>query len=50
MHAIGGDYGSSVVPAFLHKLWALIEDENTNDLIAWDPVSFDCIFFARVIS
>ncbi|KAK2155755.1 hypothetical protein LSH36_232g02019 [Paralvinella palmiformis] len=31
------DFSTSPVPAFLHKLWTLVEDESTNDLIAWDP-------------
>ncbi|KAK3877633.1 hypothetical protein Pcinc_017667 [Petrolisthes cinctipes] len=32
MHAIEG---SSSVPAFLTKLWRLVDDPNTNDLINW---------------
>lgn len=27
------------VPAFLSKLWALVDDPSTNDLIYWDEVS-----------
>ena len=30
---------SSSVPAFLTKLWTLVEDPSTDDLICWDPVS-----------
>lgn len=36
MHAIEG---SSNVPAFLTKLWRLVDDDSTNDLISWTPVS-----------
>ncbi|KAG0721516.1 Heat shock factor protein [Chionoecetes opilio] len=32
MHAIEG---STSVPAFLTKLWRLVEDAKTNDLISW---------------
>jgi len=27
------------VPAFLGKLWILVDDPSNNDLIGWDPVS-----------
>lgn len=37
MHAIS-DFGTSV-PAFLAKLWKLVEDPKTDDLICWSPVS-----------
>lgn len=30
---------SSGVPAFLAKLWRLVEDEETNNLIYWSSVS-----------
>lgn len=30
---------SSGVPAFLAKLWRLVEDEETNNLIYWSAVS-----------
>lgn len=30
---------SSGVPAFLAKLWRLVEDEETNNLIYWNTVS-----------
>lgn len=30
---------SSGVPAFLAKLWRLVEDEETNHLIYWSAVS-----------
>jgi len=36
MHTIG-DAGSSV-PAFLGKLWKLVEDPSTNHLISWNAV------------
>lgn len=26
------------IPAFLSKLWTLVEDEKNNELIAWDSV------------
>lgn len=28
------------VPAFLAKLWRLVEDEDTNNLIYWNSVSY----------
>ena len=33
------DTSSSNVPAFLSKLWMLVEEESTDELICWDPVS-----------
>lgn len=36
MHAIEG---SGNVPAFLTKLWRLVDDVKTNDLISWTQVS-----------
>ena len=30
---------TSNVPAFLSKLWMLVEEETTDELICWDPVS-----------
>lgn len=46
---------SAGVPAFLAKLWRLVEDKETNDLISWSAVSFKndeikkhlCIFSYR---
>lgn len=35
MHAIEGSVN---VPAFLTKLWRLVDDESTNDLISWTQV------------
>ncbi|XP_032830357.2 heat shock factor protein 1 isoform X1 [Petromyzon marinus] len=32
-----GGSGSSSVPAFLSKLWTLVEDPDTNELICWSP-------------
>lgn len=37
MHTIP-ELGTSV-PAFLAKLWKLVEDPETDDLICWSPVS-----------
>lgn len=31
--------GPSNVPAFLTKLWTLVEDPDTDALICWSPVS-----------
>lgn len=36
---------SSNVPAFLTKLWTLVEDPDTNHLICWSAVSQD--FFLK---
>ena len=30
---------SNAVPAFLAKLWRLVEDEETNNMISWSEVS-----------
>lgn len=38
MHTFGENSGSGV-PAFLAKLWRLVEDEDTNNLIYWNAVS-----------
>jgi hypothetical protein len=38
MHTFGENTGGT--PAFLAKLWRLVEDEETNDLISWSLVSF----------
>ena len=37
MHSTS-DMGVNNVPAFLMKLWTLVEDPSTDELIAWDPV------------
>lgn len=40
---VGGSVGVVVsgnnVPAFLTKLWTLVEDPDTDPLICWSPVS-----------
>ncbi|KAL8181438.1 UNVERIFIED_CONTAM: hypothetical protein K2H54_001925 [Gekko kuhli] len=33
----GGGAGGSNVPAFLTKLWTLVEDPETDPLICWSP-------------
>uniref|UniRef100_A0A8C7WW19 Uncharacterized protein n=1 Tax=Oryzias sinensis TaxID=183150 RepID=A0A8C7WW19_9TELE len=35
---VDGSYSSNV-PAFLTKLWTLVEDPDTNHLICWSAVS-----------
>lgn len=37
--AVGAGPGGSNVPAFLTKLWTLVEDPDTDSLICWSPVS-----------
>lgn len=37
MHPFG-DNGQSGVPAFLAKLWRLVDDSETNNLISWSSV------------
>uniref|UniRef100_A0A803VHG8 Uncharacterized protein n=1 Tax=Ficedula albicollis TaxID=59894 RepID=A0A803VHG8_FICAL len=37
--ALGVGAGPSNVPAFLTKLWTLVEDPDTDALICWSPVS-----------
>jgi len=32
------------VPAFLAKLWRLVEDSDTNNLIYWSPVCREYFF------
>jgi len=39
MHSLSG-MGLSNVPAFLTKLWQLVEDSSFDEFIAWDVVSF----------
>lgn len=34
----------TTVPAFLGKLWKLVEDPETDDLICWAPVSTSIYF------
>lgn len=43
MHPVA-EMGTSV-PAFLGKLWRLVEDPETDDLICWSPVSVLFFFF-----
>lgn len=31
--------GTNNVPAFLSKLWRLVDSAHNNDLISWSPVS-----------
>jgi hypothetical protein len=38
MHS-AADMGLNNVPAFLSKIWALVDDPTTDELIAWDTVS-----------
>ena len=33
------EYSSTNIPAFLTKLWTLVEDKKYDELIAWDPVN-----------
>lgn len=47
MHTIA-EVGTNV-PAFLGKLWKMVEDPITNDLISWSTVSRQyMIFFASL--
>jgi hypothetical protein len=39
MHPIESS-GTSSVPAFLAKLWRLVEEQETNSLISWSQASF----------
>nr|QMU23586.1 heat shock factor 1 [Sinonovacula constricta] len=46
--------GVTNIPAFLTKIWTLVEDPNTDDLIAWDPSGlsfhiYDQIRFSKEI-
>jgi hypothetical protein len=34
------EYTTTNIPAFLSKLWTLVEDPKYNELIAWDQVNF----------
>ena len=34
------EYTTTNIPAFLSKLWTLVEDSKYDELIAWDSVSF----------
>ena len=37
--AANSEYTTTNIPAFLSKLWTLVEDPKYNELIAWDNVS-----------
>ena len=39
MDVKGATFPSSNVPGFLSKLWLLVEEKSTNELIRWSPVS-----------
>ncbi len=39
------EYTTTNIPAFLSKLWTLVEDERYNELIAWDPVRAKTFLF-----
>jgi len=39
MYTSAGESTMAAVPAFLTKLWTLVEDPATDELICWDPVS-----------
>lgn len=47
MHTIP-ELGTSV-PAFLAKLWKLVEDPETDDLICWSPVSRRLIYYYQIL-
>lgn len=51
MHSYG-DHGTigSGVPAFLAKLWRLVDDGDTNHLICWTKVSRPCCLFTLPFS
>lgn len=38
MHTFSETNAGSGVPAFLAKLWRLVDEENTNELIKWSSV------------
>ena len=48
MHSVG-DVGGQGVPAFLTKLWTLVEDPSTDELICWDPVCFFIVFCPKLL-
>lgn len=33
------------VPAFLNKLWKMVDDEKTDNLISWSPVSTEILLW-----
>lgn len=39
MHTFADATAGSGVPAFLAKLWRLVDEEQTNELIKWSSVS-----------
>jgi heat shock transcription factor 1 len=43
MHPL--ESGGVGVPAFLAKLWRLVEDPETNNLISWSQVSFNLLIY-----
>lgn len=47
MHTVGD--ATSSVPAFLGKLWKLVEDPSTNHLISWNSVKRPFVITTTVI-
>ena len=43
------DYTTTNIPAFLSKLWTLVEDSKYDELIAWDPVRLICFLVEIVL-
>jgi hypothetical protein len=38
--SVNFEYTTTNIPAFLSKLWTLVEDPKFDELIAWDPAGF----------
>lgn len=44
MHTVGETGSGSGVPAFLAKLWRLVDDPDTNNLICWSKVGRHIVY------
>jgi len=49
MHTVGETGSGSGVPAFLAKLWRLVDDPDTNNLICWSKVSRHIVYLHRIL-
>lgn len=49
MHTVGETGSGSGVPAFLAKLWRLVDDPDTNNLICWSKVGRHIVYLHRLL-
>jgi len=49
MHTVGETGSGSGVPAFLAKLWRLVDDPDTNNLICWSKVGRHIVYLHLIL-